>query len=92
MIFSEILPVQLTIEVLFCVFLSNQLECFLAQRLVELGGEGDVLSGSHSQSAPSSIQVDVAKVTEMLDAVKAITTDLTSVQMHHLMLIRNSPR
>ncbi|XP_064617573.1 CDK5 regulatory subunit-associated protein 3-like isoform X2 [Liolophura sinensis] len=70
----------------------SELECFLAQRLVELGGEGDVLSGSHSQSAPASIQVDVTKVTEMLEAVRAITTELTSVQMHHLMLIRNSPR
>ena len=74
----------------FCI----QLEAFLSQRLAELEAdvEGDVLSSSQFQTAPSSVQIDSEAVRGMLGKVKVIMDQLTSVKMQHLMLIRNSPR
>ncbi|XP_046568066.1 CDK5 regulatory subunit-associated protein 3-like [Haliotis rubra] len=69
-----------------------ELEAFLTQRLSDMGSEEDVLAGSQFQSAPSAIQIDASKVKDMLNNVKAILEKLTSVQMQHLLLIRNSPR
>ncbi|XP_071100814.1 CDK5 regulatory subunit-associated protein 3-like [Haliotis cracherodii] len=69
-----------------------ELEAFLTQRLSEMSSEDDVLAGSQFQSAPSAIQIDASKVKDMLNKVKGILEQLTSVQMQHLLLIRNSPR
>jgi hypothetical protein len=54
--------------------------------------EGNILSSSQFQSAPVSIQVTMETVTSMLKQGKDIESQLTSVKMQHLMLIRNSPR
>ncbi|KAL5009859.1 hypothetical protein ScPMuIL_012164 [Solemya velum] len=69
-----------------------ELEAFLNQRLVEMKGKADVLSSNQFHSAPESIQLDVCNVEAMLSSVKDILVQLTSVQIQHLMLIRNSPR
>ncbi|KAI8767290.1 CDK5 regulatory subunit-associated protein 3 [Biomphalaria glabrata] len=67
-----------------------ELKAFLTQRLHELTHyKGD---GSHMASAPSDIHMNVNKVTEMLSKVKDIIDKLTSVQLQHLLLIRDSPR
>ncbi|KAH3704658.1 hypothetical protein DPMN_079717 [Dreissena polymorpha] len=72
--------------------LNVQLEVFLTQRLSELHSKGNVLASSHFTSAPASIQVDDKVVESMATKVKDIISRLTSVQLQHLMLIRNSPR
>ncbi|KAK3105980.1 hypothetical protein FSP39_010044, partial [Pinctada imbricata] len=71
-----------------------ELEAFLRQRLTELEADlqGDVISSSQFQSAPSSVQIDSEAVRGMLTNVKDVLDQLTSVKMQHLMLIRNSPR
>lgn len=69
-----------------------ELEAFLTQRLAELSGEGSVISSSQFQSAPASIQIDSKQVETMVKQVKDIIGQLTSVQIQHLMLIRDSPR
>ncbi|XP_052091242.1 CDK5 regulatory subunit-associated protein 3-like [Mytilus californianus] len=69
-----------------------ELEAFLVQRLEEMKEEGNFLSSSQFQSAPSSLQVTRETVEGMLIKVKDIYSQLTTVKMHHLMLIRNSPR
>ncbi|KAH9523867.1 CDK5 regulatory subunit-associated protein 3 [Bulinus truncatus] len=67
-----------------------ELKAFLTQRVNELTHyQGD---GSHMVSAPSDIHLDVEKVSNMLTKVKGIIDKLTSVQMQHLLLIRDSPR
>ena len=47
---------------------------------------------SQFQTAPASIQMDSNRVTAMATEVKDIVAQLTTVQIQHLMLIRNSPR
>ncbi|XP_052803580.1 CDK5 regulatory subunit-associated protein 3-like [Mya arenaria] len=69
-----------------------ELEAFLVQRLAELHNAGNILATSNLQSAPTSIQVDDKLVETMATDVKNIISRLTSVQIQHLMLIRNSPR
>lgn len=69
-----------------------ELEAFLTQRLEEMREEGNVLSSNQFHSAPSSIQVTIETVTSMLTKAQGIERELTSVQIQHLMLIRNSPR
>lgn len=69
-----------------------ELEAFLTQRLDEMQEEGNILSSSQFQSAPVSIQVTMETVNSMLKQGKDIESQLTSVKMQHLMLIRNSPR
>ncbi|OWF41135.1 CDK5 regulatory subunit-associated protein 3-like [Mizuhopecten yessoensis] len=71
-----------------------ELEAFLTQRICEMDGNRDldIISTSQFQNAPSSVQVDKNKVVTMASKVKDILSQLTSVKMHHLLLIRNSPR
>ncbi|XP_041371768.1 CDK5 regulatory subunit-associated protein 3-like [Gigantopelta aegis] len=69
-----------------------ELEAFLTQRLNEVKNEDGALSGSQFQSAPQSIQIDPVSIATMLSDVRSIVNQLTSVQMQHLMLIRDSPR
>lgn len=69
-----------------------QLEAFLSQRLLESHSEGNILASSQFQNAPASVQIDEKVIETMATEVKKIITQLTSVQIQHLMLIRNSPR
>lgn len=69
-----------------------ELEAFLTHRIVELSGEGNVLSSSQFQNAPASIQIDCKEVETMATELKDVIGQLTSVQIQHLMLIRDSPR
>lgn len=69
-----------------------ELEAFLTQRLLELKEESNVLSVSQFQTAPTSVQLDSNKVSTLATEVKDILAQLTTVQIQHLMLIRNSPR
>ncbi|XP_059151211.1 CDK5 regulatory subunit-associated protein 3-like [Physella acuta] len=66
-----------------------ELKAFLTQRVNELSHDA---SDSHMLSAPSDIHLGQNEVTNMLTKVKDILDKLTSVQMQHLMLIRDSPR
>ena len=72
-----------------------KLEAFLAQRLYELeldSAGGDVLASSQMQDAPSSIQLQSQVVTSMISQVRDVLAAFSSVKMHHLLSIRNSPR
>ncbi|XP_022286338.1 CDK5 regulatory subunit-associated protein 3-like [Crassostrea virginica] len=72
-----------------------ELEAFLAQRLYELeldSAGGDVLASSQMQDAPSSIQLQSQVVTSMISQVRDVLAAFSSVKMHHLLSIRNSPR
>ncbi|XP_048730566.2 CDK5 regulatory subunit-associated protein 3-like [Ostrea edulis] len=72
-----------------------ELEAFLSQRLFELESDsagGDVLSSSQMQDAPSSIQLPQDTVTGMISQVRDIIAAFSTVKMHHLLSIRNSPR
>lgn len=71
-----------------------ELEAFLTQQTFEreASGHSDIVSTSQFQNAPSSIQIEQSKIMSMASKVKDILGQLTSVKMHHLLLIRNSPR
>lgn len=70
-----------------------QLEVFLTQRITEMGDEGDVVSMSQFQLAPSVIQGQTREHTrEMLSMVQDILGRLTSLRMQHLFMILASPR
>ncbi|XP_060578828.1 CDK5 regulatory subunit-associated protein 3-like isoform X2 [Ruditapes philippinarum] len=69
-----------------------ELEAFLSQRISELSVEGNVLSSSQFQNAPAGIQVEGKQVETMATDLSAVIGQLTSVQIQHLMLIRDSPR
>ncbi|KAK6473157.1 CDK5 regulatory subunit-associated protein 3 [Huso huso] len=70
-----------------------ELEVFLTQRLCEMGEEGDVLSMSQFQLAPTVIQSQTRdKVLGVLSLVKGLIERLTSVRMQHLFMIQASPR
>lgn len=76
---------------LSCLLL--QLEAFLTQRIVEMGQEGDVVSMSQFQLAPSVIQNQTHQhVQEMLSGVQDLLGRLTSLRMQHLFMIQASPR
>ena len=47
---------------------------------------------AHFASAPSNLHLDTDQVAVMITKVKDILDKLTSVQMQHLLLIRDSPR
>lgn len=76
------------------VFLDDllELEAFLKQRVSELQVEGSVLTSSQFQNAPHSVQLDKQTVQAMLGPVAEVKGQLTSTQIQHLMLIRDSPR
>lgn len=70
-----------------------ELEVFLSQRMSEMGEEGDVVSMSQFQLAPSIIQGQSKKhVLEMLSQVQDLLGRLTSLRMQHLFMIQASPR
>lgn len=65
------------------------------QRLFELDSDsagGDVLSSSQMQDAPSSLQLQSPVVTKMVSQVQDVIAAFSTVKMHHLLSIRNSPR
>lgn len=71
-----------------------ELEAFLTQRLAEVqkSTDGDIISTSQFQNAPTSVQIDTATLKSMIKKVRDISDQFTTVKMQHLMLIRNSPR
>ncbi|XP_019962133.1 CDK5 regulatory subunit-associated protein 3 [Paralichthys olivaceus] len=70
-----------------------ELEVFLTQRMSEMGEEGDVVSMSQFQLAPSIIQGQTKKhVREMLSQVQDLLGRLTTLRMQHLFMIQASPR
>ncbi|XP_008312664.1 CDK5 regulatory subunit-associated protein 3 [Cynoglossus semilaevis] len=70
-----------------------ELEVFLMQRISEMAEEGDVVSMSQFQLAPSVIQGQTQKhVQNMLSVVQDLIGRLTSLRMQHLFMIQASPR
>ncbi|XP_039595503.1 CDK5 regulatory subunit-associated protein 3 [Polypterus senegalus] len=70
-----------------------ELETFLSQRLTEMSEEGDVVSMSQFQLAPSVIQSQTRdKVLAMLVQVRSMIERLTTKKMQHLFMILASPR
>lgn len=72
-----------------------ELEAFLSQRLFELESDsvgGDVLVSGQMQDAPPSIQLHQDTVTSMIGQVRDVIAAFSTVKMHHLLSIRNSPR
>ncbi|XP_034427149.1 CDK5 regulatory subunit-associated protein 3 [Hippoglossus hippoglossus] len=70
-----------------------ELEVFLTQRISEMGEEGDVVSMSQFQLAPSIVQNQTQKhVREMLSQVQDLLHRLTTLRMQHLFMIQASPR
>uniref|UniRef100_A0A8C5HQB5 CDK5 regulatory subunit associated protein 3 n=1 Tax=Gouania willdenowi TaxID=441366 RepID=A0A8C5HQB5_GOUWI len=73
-------------------FLSPQLEAFLTHRAKESGEQGDVVSMSMFQLAPSVIQAQsVQHVHVMLSHVQDLLSRLTNLRMQHLFMILASP-
>lgn len=71
----------------------TELEVFLTQRISEMGEEGDVVSMSQFQLAPSIIQGKTREhIREMLSEVQDLLGRLTSLRMQHLFMIQASPR
>lgn len=63
------------------------------QRISEMAEEGDVVSMSQFQLAPSVIQGQTQKhVQNMLSVVQDLIGRLTSLRMQHLFMIQASPR
>uniref|UniRef100_A0A667XE38 CDK5 regulatory subunit associated protein 3 n=1 Tax=Myripristis murdjan TaxID=586833 RepID=A0A667XE38_9TELE len=70
-----------------------ELELFLAQRVSEMGEEGDVVAMSQFQLAPSVIQAQTREhIQEMLTEVRGLLGRLTTLRMQHLFMILASPR
>lgn len=70
-----------------------ELEVFLTQRVSEMGEEGDVVSMSQFQLAPTVIQSQTRQhVRDMLSQVQDLLGRLTSLRMQHLFMIQASPR
>ncbi|KAF4106496.1 CDK5 regulatory subunit-associated protein 3 [Onychostoma macrolepis] len=71
----------------------KELEMFLCQRLSEMREEGDLVTMSQFQLAPSVIQAQTPeRVEAMLADVRDLLNGLTSVRMQHLFMIQASPR
>lgn len=71
----------------------KELEMFLCQRLSEMREEGDLVTMSQFQLAPSMIQAQTPeRVEAMLADVRDLLNGLTSVRMQHLFMIQASPR
>ncbi|KAL0984228.1 hypothetical protein UPYG_G00138800 [Umbra pygmaea] len=70
-----------------------EVEVFLAQRLSEMGEDGNVVAMSQFQLAPSVIQGQTRqRIHEMLDEVRHLLDRLTNQRMQHLFMIQASPR
>ncbi|OXB51438.1 UNVERIFIED_CONTAM: hypothetical protein H355_011741, partial [Colinus virginianus] len=75
------------------VSLSPQLELFLAQRLVEMEEEADVLAASQFQLAPAVLQGQTStRVGTLLATTRALLEQLSTRRMQHLFIILASPR
>lgn len=72
---------------------SPQLELFLAQRLVEMEEEADVLAASQFQLAPAVLQGQTStRVGTLLASTRALLDQLSTRRMQHLFIILASPR
>ncbi|NXK56860.1 CK5P3 protein, partial [Chauna torquata] len=70
-----------------------ELELFLAQRLVEMEEEADVLAASQFQLAPAALQGQTsARVGSLLASTRALLGQLGTRRMQHLFIILASPR
>ncbi|NXC49213.1 CK5P3 protein, partial [Penelope pileata] len=70
-----------------------ELELFLAQRLVEMEEEADVLAASQFQLAPPALQGQTsARVGSLLASTRALLAQLSTRRMQHLFIILASPR
>uniref|UniRef100_A0A8C2UBP8 CDK5 regulatory subunit associated protein 3 n=1 Tax=Coturnix japonica TaxID=93934 RepID=A0A8C2UBP8_COTJA len=70
-----------------------ELELFLAQRLVEMEEEADVLSASQFQLAPAILQGQTSsRVSTMLANTRELLDQLSTRRMQHLFIILASPR
>ncbi|XP_066837946.1 CDK5 regulatory subunit-associated protein 3 isoform X2 [Anser cygnoides] len=70
-----------------------ELELFLAQRLVEMEEEADVLAASQFQLAPATLQGQTsARVGSLLASTRALLGQLGTRRMQHLFTILASPR
>nr|XP_047906779.1 CDK5 regulatory subunit-associated protein 3 [Anser cygnoides] len=70
-----------------------ELELFLAQRLVEMEEEADVLAASQFQLAPAALQGQTsARVGSLLASTRALLGQLGTRRMQHLFTILASPR
>ncbi|XP_035425793.1 CDK5 regulatory subunit-associated protein 3 isoform X4 [Cygnus atratus] len=70
-----------------------ELELFLAQRLVEMEEEADVLAASQFQLAPAALQGQTsARVGSLLASTRALLGQLGARRMQHLFTILASPR
>lgn len=70
-----------------------ELQAFLQQRLSEMREDADMITIHEFQTAPSILQMQtVGTLKSMLGNVTSVLTDLTSVKMRNLYLIKSSPR
>ncbi|XP_065606088.1 CDK5 regulatory subunit-associated protein 3 [Cyrtonyx montezumae] len=70
-----------------------ELELFLAQRLVEMEEEADVLAASQFQLAPAVLQGQTStRVGTLLATTRALLDQLSTRRMQHLFIILASPR
>ncbi|XP_010724861.1 LOW QUALITY PROTEIN: CDK5 regulatory subunit-associated protein 3 [Meleagris gallopavo] len=70
-----------------------ELELFLAQRLVEMEEEADVLAASQFQLAPAVLQGQTStRVGTLLASTRALLDQLSTRRMQHLFIILASPR
>ncbi|NXR11628.1 CK5P3 protein, partial [Semnornis frantzii] len=70
-----------------------ELELFLAQRLVEMQEEADIVAVSQFQLAPAVLQGQTsAHVSALLAATRALLSQLCTRSMQHLFMILASPR
>ncbi|XP_041326988.1 CDK5 regulatory subunit-associated protein 3-like, partial [Pyrgilauda ruficollis] len=73
--------------------LSPQLELFLAQRLLELEDEADVVAMSQLQAAPAALQGQSgARLRARLATARELLAQLCSRSVQHLCMILASPR
>ncbi|XP_078671832.1 CDK5 regulatory subunit-associated protein 3-like isoform X1 [Branchiostoma floridae x Branchiostoma belcheri] len=71
----------------------RELSGFLAQRLVEMEGENNVVAETIFQSAPQELQMrSVEEITDMLAPVDTILAQLTNNRMRQLYMLKASPK
>ncbi|XP_035695000.1 CDK5 regulatory subunit-associated protein 3-like [Branchiostoma floridae] len=71
----------------------RELSGFLAQRLVEMEGENNVVAETIFQSAPQELQMrSVEEITDMVAPVDTILAQLTNNRMRQLYMLKASPK
>lgn len=71
----------------------HQLKSFLHQRLAEMQGEDDILSVNQFQSAPVVLQMKtVDDIQRLLSSVSGVLGSITDTRIHHLLLLKSSPK